>query len=468
MRVIGRLQQAVVALTLRSDRAQGVATERRALAMLLRGLRRGRAALALDLSGLRSMAERHREEVSTWVGPDALERGEGGPFDACDLRCWLALARRAGVPAIPAREVLRLSESDMAALSGLVQAPGDDPGDHPVPSEEDAAALGDVADALVEVVGRTSPVDPEDLRERLAAAMDDVPEGWMVRSARCGSSTLKSLSGMGLAGPVAPEVRFGPEVEVGPGWRRVGNRRMVDAADARTREVYAEGPGGDLAFLARPWARPARLVRCDDPNRAPTPIAGPGWWPLEFRCYVVGGVVEGVSSYFSWLPLEADPANARLMLEARALAQRVADEAVAQRALPRYMDLEFARASTHPSIRDDARQQAMLAEFGRDEVAFTLDLLEVEGPTGPRLVVLEGGPGATPHGGGHTTGFSGVGGPPLRGTRPRTEGAAFSSMPHVVIADMTTWRDGDATGRILTWAEVEALAAGGASGRAAT
>ena len=463
MNPLARMQQVIVSLSERAQARDSARAVRKAAVLLARTVGRRPSDRAERLRGLAETAATHAAEVATWVSPEALARGEGGPFDACDLRHWLALAWRAGVPAVRAREILRLGEAEMSALSGRVAPPG---GDAPPaePSPERRAALEEVMAAVGAIVGPGEAVDAEALAERLAAAMDGVPEGWMVRSARCGSSNLKALSGAGLAGPEVPEVRFSNDLELGPGWVRVGNRRRVEAADERTVSSYAEGPGGELAFLARPWVRPARLLRCDDPHRSGTRVEGPGWWPVELRAYVVRGVVEGVSSYFSWCPLEVDPSNARMMLETRALAQRLADVAVAQRAFPRYMDVEFVRSSGHPGIAGDPRQRELLAEFGREEVAFTVDFLEVDAPDGPRLVMLEAGPSSSPYGGGHSCGFSGVGGPPRMGTRPATRGAAFQSMAHVVIGDMRTWREGDVAGRILSWDEVEALAASDGAG----
>src|SRR3546814_10810238 len=74
-------------------------------------------------------------------------------------------------------------------------------------------------------------------------AMDEVPEEWMVRSNRCGSSELKALAGFGAIGHQVPEVRFGSNLEIGPGLVRVGNRRRVHVSDARTVQAAAQGPG---------------------------------------------------------------------------------------------------------------------------------------------------------------------------------------------------------------------------------
>jgi hypothetical protein len=163
--------------------------------------------------------------------------------------------------------------------------------------------------------------------------------------------------------------------------------------------------------------------------------------------------VVGVSAYYGWCT-EAGPEDARMALEVRRRAQTIVDEAVATRAFPRFMDVEFVRHGERagmPGIRE------ALELFGREEVACTLDFVEVEGQ-GP--VFLEGGPGHTLFGGGSPVSFMGCGGPPapLR-SRSVTEGVAFRLMEHVHLAEPSTWTDGDRTGRIMRWEMVEALAA---------
>src|SRR3546814_4263768 len=81
--------------------------------------------------------------------------------------------------------------------------------------------------------------------------MDEVPEGWMVRSNRCGSSELKALAGFGAIGHQVPEVRFGSNLEIGPGWVRVGNRRRVHVSDARTVQARSEEHTSELQSLMR-------------------------------------------------------------------------------------------------------------------------------------------------------------------------------------------------------------------------
>lgn len=451
--MLKRLQEALLALTVHADRRAFGQDTRRFAVGLARYARK--PAEAVDFAkGVIRQAERHHEEISSWTSPEALAAGEGGAFDACDLRHWLALADRANVPAVPARTILSLKEDEMSVLSGAIAFP-----------ENRTVglmrrAMGSIAEALRPDAGdadaeATARPDEETLHDRLADAMDDVPEGWMVRSNRCGGSNLKSLAGFGAIGPEIPEVRFGPGLEIGPGWVRHGNRRAVDVSDHRTIQAAAQGPG-DLHFLARPWVRSSRWNVGEDPHRHGTPFAGKGAWPAEWRAIVIGGRVTGVASYYGWSD-SATPQTAGIALQVRDLAQRIVDEATRQRAWPRYWDLENIRDADWLADQPDL-VDALDGPWGRETVSCTLDFIE----TDQGVMLLEGGPSVSPIGGGHPCAFAGVVSARL-GRRPATpEGVAFNLLPNVILADPSTW-DGNDTpeareGRILSWEAVEALA----------
>jgi hypothetical protein len=403
------------------------------------------------VEGIAAAWELHATETTSWVTHEALSSGRGGPFDACDLLCWLALAERAGVAAVPALSILSLSEADMSAASGTTVLPGSGVLRRRVAE----AARNYMRENGIEEHETEEVSCTDELRERLMAAMDDVPEGWMVRHVRAGPSSLKSLAGCGIAGPQAPEVRFGPDLEIGPGWVRLGNRRMVDTKDKRIVEAAAQGPEGqDSVFVARPWLSASRWIKGDDVHRANGPLAGPGLWPAEWRAFAVAGRVTGVAFYYGWAGLEPNVQDAATALEVKRLAQLVVDEAVAQGAWPRYMDIEFMRSNPRLAAHADPAVRDCLADYGREQVACTLDFIETE----QGLVLLEGGPAASPIGGGHPCAFAGAGGRPTVGNRMLTEGVAFRPMPQVILADPGTWNDGDRTGCILSWEEVEELA----------
>jgi hypothetical protein len=447
--MIGNIRQAILAITARAQASERAETVRKVRG-LAASLFRKPAEIAAKLQSLSDIMAKHERETSSWVTFEQFAAGERGPFDACDLRIWLALAEECGVPAVPAHEILRLTEDEMSRLSGSVKMP-EDRVTKGIRRRAEAylkAAGEDVAETAAD-----AKIDGAELNERLFAVMDNVPNGWMVRSARCGSIELKSLAGAGLAGSTAPEIRFGNDLEIGPGWIRSGNRRRVNVSDTRTVSSYAEGPGGDAVFLARPWMESARYFVGPDPHRHGTPFQGKGIWPAEWRAFVEGGVVVGVSSYYGWCG-EVTAENARVAMEVRELAQRIADRAAGSSMFPRYMDVEFARMNEHLSVKGNEAIQEALAIFGRDTVACTLDFIETKDGG---LMLLEGGPPNTPFGGGHPCSFAGCGGQPKFGNRTSVEGAAFKLMPHVILADPSTWDDGERSGCILSWEEVKNL-----------
>jgi hypothetical protein len=439
--MIERLQQALLALTRQGEEEDLV---RKARLLRAGAARSGPEPLAKALAGMAEIERMHREEASSWVQPECLSSGGGGRFDALGLLHWLALAERAGVACVPARTILELTEEEMSVLSGTLRLPED------APSRRLSQSLGKAAERLGwrkdgkdgqdGQDGQDAPVehDMEALKEKLAAAMDLVPEGWMVRSTRVGPSSLKALAGAGIAGPAAPEVRFGPGLEAGPGWNRIGNRRYVDPSDKRIMAAYAEVPGGPCTFVARPWTRASRWRTGDDPHRHGTPFQGPGFWPAEWRCFVERSRVVGVSFYYAWAGGRS-PEDAKAALEARDLAQAIVDEACRQGACPVTMPVEFARRGS-PAI--DTR-------FPKDTVSCTLDFIETE----QGLLLLEGGPPYTPVGSGHPCGFAGVEAP---------SGVAFRPLPGVLLGDPRTWAavGEDRKGCHVTWEEAAELAQG--------
>lgn len=450
--MLKQLQSLILMLSARGQQRADQNLVRRVLAMTA-GLVRRPAEVAQNLQSLQKAYDRHAEEAASWVEPAILAKGGGGPFDACDLRHWLALAERAGVPFVPATEILSLTDEEMALASGQVEIP-----DNPVsrgirkrikdlPEFANLPASESEAPAVREA-------KMEALRDRLFAAMDQVPELFMIRSNRCGSEDLKALVGSGLAGPEVPEVRFGPDLEVGPGWVREGNRRRVHPSDHRTVMMSAQGPGGAV-FLARPWMVADRYIHTEDPHRHGTSFEGKGIWPAEWRAFIEAGRVVGVAVYYPWTG-ETTSENARIALDVRKLAQRVADQAAKQKAWPRFMDIELLRTNENPKVKDNPQVQAILGHFGRETVSGTLDFLEVKGQG---LMLLEGGPANTPFGGGHPCAFAGCGGPPRAPNKTITEGVAFKLMPGVLLGDPSTWNEGGRAGRILSWDDVVALAA---------
>lgn len=449
------LRDALVGLTLRAEQREQMATTRRfftSFAALLRGAPT-RAKDTID--GVGALMAWSDETAAAWVTAGALDNG--GDFDAADLRVWLELAERANVPFVPARTILELSEDELGALSGTAHVPGfiaraikrsfdklagrtttDADQGHADAPEEDAPA--------------SAPDDRAALVERLYTAMDDVPSGWMVRSHICGPSTLKTLAGTGLMGDADHAVAEDASFALGPGWVRHGNRRCVDAANARYVELFPQGHGPRIAYLARPWVQADRRMVGPDPHRHGSPFAGKGSWPCEWRVFVEQGRVTGVAAYYAWTG-QATPLNAKMALQAAEMAQRIVDEAARLALRPVMMDILIAQRHQEQGVELHPSMVEAITRFGSG-VSGTLDFIEAEGG----LMLLEGGPAHTPMGGGHPCAFAGVGrtGP---GTVCTVEGVALRLMDHVILADPSTWVDGDHTGCVLTWDEARALAA---------
>lgn len=466
-----KFQQVMVALAAKAD-AHTLSDNVRKVTAVGGKVMKGAAGLKA-LAGVGRAARQHAMETSSWVTIDQFMAGGTGPFDACDLRHWLRLAELAGVDFVPAKEILRLSEQEMSIASGTVTLPDTassramtngviDAAQEIIAADNEKRTTSeheDMGDALEVIVGDLGMDQAARVSKRehvgnmLFDAMDRVPEGWMVRSARVGPSNLKALAGSGHAGHETPEVPFGPNVEVGPGWIRVGNRRRVAPEDLRTVTASAEGPVGPTAFLARPWVKSSRYFVHEDPHRVETPLKGPGVWPAEWRAFVEDGEVVGVSCYYSWIG-EPNAENAVTALQVRNMAQQVADKATKLGMWPRFMDIEFLRTASAPAITENPEVQAMLDHFGREKVAFTVDFIE----TDEGLKLLEGGPPNTPFGGGHPCGFAGCGGQPKFGNKTDTVGVAFRNMPHVLPGDPKTWTDGDRSDCILNWEQTAELA----------
>lgn len=443
--MLRKLQQAIIGLNARAEQAETLRTLRTML-ISTASLFRKPGNFEPAVRGIMEAEAQHNAETGSWVGPESLAVGQGGAFDACDLRHWLVLAERAGVPAVPAKLILTLSEDEMNAASGIINIP-----DNAVTRGLAKSIQKAAADMNLGVAPENVEIDQEQLAEKLFAAMDDVPEGWMVRSNRCGSSELKAMAGFGAIGHQVPEVRFGPDLEIGPGWVRVGNRRRVHVSDKRTIDAAVSGPGF-LCFLARPWQECSRYLVGEDPHRHGTQFAGKGVWPAEWRAIVEGGVVVGVASYYGWCD-QAAPETARTALQVRDLAQRIVDEAMSQRAWPRYPEVEFLR-DAHWIESDSDLRKALDNQFSRSTVSCTIDFIETdEGP-----MFLEAGPAVSPFGGGHPCAFAGAGVQGKLAIVPNISGVAFRVMDHVTLADPSTWKDGDRTDCVLTWSAVEELA----------
>ena len=443
MGVADRLRQALIAVNAEGNR-RGFVSDVRKLVVRAAVSTRKPGGLLEAIGQIARLDAIKQEETATWVSPEAVTV-QGGRFDACDLRHWLEIARLAGVPSIPAEPILILEEYEIALLGGKVRLP-DNPATRAIRRETGNLAKEFGADRCSH-----SPNNPDvlaNLEERCFAAMDGVPDGWMVRHARCGPSTLKTLAGCGVAGGHVPEVAFGPDLVVGPGWVRNGNRRRVDVTDGRTMQVgIGQGPDAPHTWLARPWVPAARWTECEDPHRHGSAVAGPGCWPAEWRVFVERGEVTGVSYYYPWAG-EATQQNAAHALMVRDVAQHIVDVGIAVGAVPAFLDIEFARE--HPQFAE----MGFAARFPRDGFACCLDFIEVAREDGDvDFMLLEGGPALCLFGGAHPCGFV----PVIKRTH-RADGIVLRLPDGVNMMDQNTW-DVPIGGAIFTWEEAERLAA---------
>ena len=431
----------------------------------VRGLVLGAAKLARTpgklkdmIDGIAEAEQRLNDEASTWMTHEDIVHGKSGRFDACDLRCWLAIAETAGVRAIPAREIASLDYTEYSALLGNYTLDTNAP--------RIARAMKYIVNGLakafpalpaaLEDETELSESEHEVLVERMFSAMDDVPEGWMVRSHVCGGNTLKVLAGCGVTETFIPEVKFGPDLEIGPGWVRTGNRRRINVEDKRTSALYARNTNVPISFLARPWIVSSRWLEARDPHRAGTPLDIPGTWPAEYRAFVRNGQVTGVSAYYAWAG-KIDAPSAKAAIEVRDLAQRIVDAAIAQDLTPRSMDDVRLRGGPHGRALE-------VMGFADGDFDATIDFIEtVNGP-----LMLEAGPGCGPFGSGHPCGFAGdyqtmdVDFEDGNGTQTLKwmpcEGVAFRTMDHILMMEPQTWKAGDKSNAILSWDQAHALA----------
>ena len=454
-----KLRQILLGITVRGG-MQSQARDLRKLLVTAAHIARQPGGMRAAVEDMVKIERAQIEEASTWLTAEQIKAGEQGRFDACDLRNWLVIAERAGVPAIPAINILTLTPAEYNAACGSIEIPTESPRIARALNKVRASVNSDYTEQEIADFTKAEPsnetIDRAELGERLASAMDQVPEGWMVRSHVCGGDNLKTLGGCGGTQLSLPQVRLGPHLEIGPGWYRVGNRRVVDTKDRRTMELYVRNDTVPIAYLARPWVVASRWMKGRDPHRAGTPLDMPGEWPAEWRVFVRDGKVVGVSAYYPWAGT-VDAISARMAIKAGELGQRIVDQAIADGLMPRAMDNVLARLN--PTFDRALNSQGMY----ENSFDCTLDFIESnEHGAIDGLLLLEAGPGCGMLGGGHPCGFAGdmveaeFEGQPMN--YMPCVGVALRHMDHVLVGEPESWKPGNKEGAILSWEEAQALA----------
>ncbi|EPX77971.1 hypothetical protein [Salipiger mucosus] len=436
-----KLLDFVTRATVSGNMQSRIGEARRLAGMTLKEAMKGPKSLRTAVQGVAEAQQFAEAEQATWQQPEDITAPGRSPIDACDTRHWLAMAEMAGVPTVPARTILSLSEEEFGKVAGEVKIP--EAIRKPIKRHFEKAFRSEIVarDTDAHPAGRST----EELHQSLYDAMDDVPSGYMVRSHISGSSLLKAVAGTGLIEGASEFTDLGGGMKLGPGYITAGNRRCIDTRDERTVGLYAKGhssPDLDIHFLARPWITASRFLEAEDPHRHGSIFAGKGQWPCEWRVFVEHGTVVGVSSYYAWI-CDPEPENAFRALEAADSAQRIVDKAKELEIETRILDLEFVRrGGKHPTIS---------RKWARDDLSCTLDFIETE--EGPML--LEGGPGHNPVSGAHPCGFMGAG---IDKGWCDTHGVALRAMPHINLGEPKTWKDGKRRDCILTWDDARDLA----------
>lgn len=406
-------------------------------------------------SGMGEALRVEQEELGTWIDPGETEgRSEPAKFDVCDLRIWLELTEAAEVDFIPAQTVASLSKKELEALLGSVAIPEvarrritegmmDESGETLTPQEaESVVDLLSVMDGDAPTEGDAHP--GHRAFAKIEGALDEIPASWMVRTHLAGSGNLKALVGCGLMQKADDTAQVRPDFEIGGGWVRTGNRRMIDFSDPRFLQTAIGGHKTDIHYLARPWAQPGRFHEGEDLHRAGTPIAGNGLWPAEWRVFVRSGQVTGVANYYGWTGDGATPESAWNAIEAAAQAQKIVDVAEDRGLEGVFMPQVFIRKRG----KDTQTIDVLDRDWPEGRMHCTLDFLE----TDQGLRFLEAGPAHQPGGGGHPCAFAGQN---MEAGNPRSiaacEGIAYRSMPHVHLGDTSTWVHGDDEGCIEDW-----------------
>ena len=134
-----------------------------------------------------------------------------------------------------------------------------------------------------------------------------------------------------------------------PDWDESVQRLMLD--DPRAGDIIYEFPGHDMAVWQRPWVEAACL----------------DGYPVEYRVFVQGGEIVGVSNYYPQRPL---PGDISILTDIRAVVDMTQRLVAAMEPPVKFPGWGFQR-------------------WGADSISFTADYMALEGG---QVLFLEGGP----------------------------------------------------------------------------
>lgn len=194
------------------------------------------------------------------------EEADLAAFNVMSLGNWMEVASVAGIEAIPADYLGSLPVTGLLAMA--------DPGD-----PEKAAA-----NPVLMAIGQK-------VREILAS----VPDGHILRMDCAGGASLKGAMAKGHGDPMneAPRAR---------GFIERDGKRYLEADDPRLFEILMSYPEDMIPAWSRPWIEARRRPGINQWDE-------PGSFPCEWRVFIAGSEIVGISNYYPQSPLTVREVN---------------------------------------------------------------------------------------------------------------------------------------------------------------
>lgn len=270
-----------------------------------------------------------RAAGDSYVQGDAILE-KGGRFNVLSLRDWLAVSHEAGVEALP------------------------------------AVPLGDMSvEFPFKVLDNVEPT-PEDLADfdGIVGALNAVAGAFILRWDHCSGMAVK-MSVNGGEGLANPDYRGFVRNEK-------SGKLFPEMDDPRAVDLLADYPGRRMPMFARPLVEPRMISGAD------------GAYPSEWRVFVTGSKIAGISNYYPQAPRALDDEVRASVAQAIDKAQKLLDTLASTGAIPHH--------PTYDAIGLDP-----------EHAHCTLDFIEtVDG----RMLLVEGGPAHSPRWGAHMCCFA--------------------------------------------------------------